>query len=353
MPLRASRIALVANATSACARSRSAAWRMRPTASVSRRSARGGSSMVANAVSARRSVSRSRATCRKVASAPPSTTARCTVLEPMSSTARRIAAASQVDRSRAPGRPRRASRATPPALLPARSRPAPRPGNRQLTRRSTGRRHVTSRPPCAHRIAAESCPAIHRLFTVCFAVGTRRSNAVALVTCAPCNGVERQERALLTRLGHRSGLAALVLAVALFAAACGGDDDGGGSGSGGGQNLSGSVKVSGSSTVEPITRAVAEKFSEDNPNVQISVEGPGTGDGFKLFCNGETDVSDASRQINDEEVAACQSKGIQYIELQVGIDGISVLTSKQDPQPACLSDADLYALLGPESQGFK
>ncbi|HKE98144.1 MAG TPA: phosphate ABC transporter substrate-binding protein PstS family protein [Actinomycetes bacterium] len=158
---------------------------------------------------------------------------------------------------------------------------------------------------------------------------------------------------MLTRLGHRSGLAALVLAVALFAAACGGDDDGGGSGSGGGQNLSGSVKVSGSSTVEPITRAVAEKFSEDNPNVQISVEGPGTGDGFKLFCNGETDVSDASRQINDEEVAACQSKGIQYIEMQVGIDGISVLTSKQDPQPACLSDADLYALLGPESQGFK
>jgi phosphate transport system substrate-binding protein len=157
---------------------------------------------------------------------------------------------------------------------------------------------------------------------------------------------------LLTRLGHRSGLAALVLTVALVAAACGGNDDGGGSGSGD-QNLSGSVKVSGSSTVEPITRVVAEKFAEDNPNVQIAVEGPGTGDGFKLFCNGETEISDASRPINDEEVAACQAKGIRFIELQVGVDGISVLTSQQNTGPACLNHGDLYALLGPESQGFK
>ena len=154
-----------------------------------------------------------------------------------------------------------------------------------------------------------------------------------------------------TKLRHRSGLAALVLAVALIAAACGGnDDEGGGSGS---ENLSGSIKISGSSTVEPITSLAAERFREQNPNVNISVDGPGTGDGFELFCNGETDISDASRAIDAEEVAACKAKNIEFIELQIGVDGLSVITSPQNSTVSGLNFADLYALFGPESQGVK
>ena len=86
--------------------------------------------------------------------------------------------------------------------------------------------------------------------------------------------------------------------------------------------VSGEVVISGSSTVEPISSAVAEGFSADNPDVSISVDGPGTGDGFELFCGGETDISDASRPIEDEEIAACEDAGINYIEIQIGLDGL-------------------------------
>jgi phosphate transport system substrate-binding protein len=113
---------------------------------------------------------------------------------------------------------------------------------------------------------------------------------------------------------------------------------------------SGQVVVSGSSTVEPITSLVGEKFSEENPDVAVRVDGPGTGDGFQLFCNGETDISDASRAIDEEEIAACQGNGIAYTELKVGIDGLSVITSK-DTKVNCLNFADLYALIGPQSEG--
>jgi phosphate transport system substrate-binding protein len=141
---------------------------------------------------------------------------------------------------------------------------------------------------------------------------------------------------------------ALVAAVALIGAACGGGDDTGG----GNPALTGNLFISGSSTVEPVTALVAELFNEENPGVPIDVAGPGTGDGFELFCNGETDISDASRPISDEEAQACASNGIEYVELEVAIDGMAVLTSPQNSAVACLSFADLYALLGPESQGF-
>jgi phosphate transport system substrate-binding protein len=121
---------------------------------------------------------------------------------------------------------------------------------------------------------------------------------------------------------------------------------------GGGGDLSGEVIVSGSSTVEPISARNAEKFAEENPDVAISVDGPGTGDGFEIFCAGQSDVSDASRPIAEEEIAACEEAGIEFIELTVGIDGLSVITSPENDQVECLSFADLYALLGPESTGF-
>ncbi len=119
-----------------------------------------------------------------------------------------------------------------------------------------------------------------------------------------------------------------------------------------GDGVTGSVFVSGSSTVEPITVLVAEQFAADNPGFDYTVEGPGTGDGFALFCNGETDISDASRAIKREEIDACAEAGIEYTEILVAYDGLAVITSSANDALHCLSFADLYALLGPESQGF-
>ena len=84
----------------------------------------------------------------------------------------------------------------------------------------------------------------------------------------------------------------------------------------------------------------------------MNIDGPGTGDGFELFCNGETDISDASRQIEQEEADACAANGIEYVELQIAYDGITVMTSPNNDAVECLSFADLYALIGPESEGF-
>jgi phosphate transport system substrate-binding protein len=116
--------------------------------------------------------------------------------------------------------------------------------------------------------------------------------------------------------------------------------------------VTGSINVSGSSTVEPISTGVAEALAASNPDFKYTIEGPGTGDGFKKFCAGETDISDASRKIKDEEAALCQAAGIDYTELKIAIDGISVLTSANNTAVTCLSFPDLYALIGPESTGF-
>ncbi|MEP7082660.1 MAG: substrate-binding domain-containing protein [Chloroflexota bacterium] len=123
-------------------------------------------------------------------------------------------------------------------------------------------------------------------------------------------------------------------------------------GSSGGGSGSGEIFVSGSSTVEPITNAVAEAFAAQSSGFEYTVEGPGTGDGFALFCNGETDISDASRAISEEEIAECEANGVAYAELLVAFDGLSVITSADNADVTCLSFLDLYALLGPESEGF-
>jgi phosphate transport system substrate-binding protein len=120
----------------------------------------------------------------------------------------------------------------------------------------------------------------------------------------------------------------------------------------GGGAVTGTINVSGSSTVEPISTGVAEALAASNPDFKYTIEGPGTGDGFKKFCAGETDISDASRKIKDEEAALCQAAGIDYTELGIAIDGLSILTSANNTAVSCLSFADLYALIGPESTGF-
>ena len=127
----------------------------------------------------------------------------------------------------------------------------------------------------------------------------------------------------------------------------------GSSGPGSAPAVNGSIAVSGSSTVEPISTGVAELLKESNPDFNYTIEGPGTGDGCKRFCAGKTDISDASRKIKDEEAATCTAAGIEYTELQIAYDGITVMTSPDNSAVECLSFADLYALVGPESQGFK
>ena len=120
-----------------------------------------------------------------------------------------------------------------------------------------------------------------------------------------------------------------------------------------GAAASGEVKITGSSTVEPITSLVAEDFSAENPDVSIRIDGPGTGDGFVLFCDteaGQWDATDASRAIEDEEVANCQTNNIAYTELNVGIDGLTLVANKAS-KIKCVDQAQIYAIFGPESAG--
>ena len=118
--------------------------------------------------------------------------------------------------------------------------------------------------------------------------------------------------------------------LALGIVACGEDDDetNAGGGSGGG-DLSGSIKIDGSSTVGPFAQAAAEAFQGQNPNVKVSVGTSGTGGGFEKFCAGETDISNASRPIkDDEEVPLCKKAGVNFKEIQVANDGIAIVTNK-------------------------
>ena len=115
----------------------------------------------------------------------------------------------------------------------------------------------------------------------------------------------------------------------------------------------GEIRITGSSTVEPITGLVGELFSGENPNVQIRVDGPGTGDGFELFCSaeaGQWDATDASRPIQDSEAADCRSNAINYTELTVGIDGLTLVVNKAS-KVKCVDQAQMYAIFGPESAG--
>jgi phosphate transport system substrate-binding protein len=150
------------------------------------------------------------------------------------------------------------------------------------------------------------------------------------------------------RRGRRAIAVAGPLMVALLGAACSG-----GSGAVAGGELAGTVEISGSSTVEPISTWVAEVFEDIEPGVQVNVDGPGTGDGFALFCDGQIDISDASRPIKDEESANCAANGVEFIELKVAIDGLAVITNAQHANVTCLGTDDLYALVGPESTGFR
>jgi phosphate transport system substrate-binding protein len=151
------------------------------------------------------------------------------------------------------------------------------------------------------------------------------------------------------RLVARWRYGALLLAVGMLAAACGGGNNDGGSADGGSQ-LSGTINIDGSSTVAPLSEAAAELFQEQNSGVRVTVGTSGTGGGFEKFCAGETDISDASRAIEADETAACESKGIKYEEVQVANDGLSVVVNNQNTWANCLTTAQLKKIWDKDSK---
>ncbi len=144
--------------------------------------------------------------------------------------------------------------------------------------------------------------------------------------------------------------AALVLALSLVVAACGGG--GGSQGGGGGEQVSGEIAIEGSSTVQPITQAAAELFREQNPDARISVGGAGTSDGFEAFCQGDTQISDASRPIDvAEEVPVCEENGVEFIEIPVAFDGISVVVDKRNGFATDVTSEELKTMWEPAAEG--
>ena len=145
-----------------------------------------------------------------------------------------------------------------------------------------------------------------------------------------------------------AALAALAISSALVLAACGGGSSSDSSASGD-SNLSGAVRIDGSSTVYPLSALAAEDFMAANPGVQVTVASSGTGGGFEKFCRGETDANDASRPIKDEEAAACAEAGIEYASLTVATDALTVVVNKENTWVTCLTVEELNKIWAPDS----
>jgi len=137
-------------------------------------------------------------------------------------------------------------------------------------------------------------------------------------------------------------LALLLLAVLL--AGCGGGRAGSSGEGTADSSLSGRIQLDGSSTVAPYATAAAEGFQGENSGVQITVGVSGTGGGFERFCRGETDISDASRKIEDDEVQACKAKGIDDVEVQVANDALTVVVNPENDWVDCLTVAQLETI---------
>jgi phosphate transport system substrate-binding protein len=147
---------------------------------------------------------------------------------------------------------------------------------------------------------------------------------------------------------------AMMASLAFVVAACGDDDEGGSdsaaSSGESSEELSGSIRIDGSSTVFPFAQAAAELFNEEQSGVQITVGQSGTGGGFEKFCAGETDISTASRPIDEEEeVPVCEKAGVEPGEVQVANDGIAIATNK-DLSIECMTVDQLKALWEPKSK---
>jgi phosphate transport system substrate-binding protein len=131
--------------------------------------------------------------------------------------------------------------------------------------------------------------------------------------------------------------------LAVGVAACGDDDD-----NGGGGDLSGSIRIDGSSTVAPLSEPMGELFNEENSGVNVTVGTSGTGGGFEKFCNGETDISDASRAIEPDEEKACASNGIDFEEVVVANDALTVVVNPDNPV-TCMTVDQVAAVYSPKA----
>ncbi len=153
----------------------------------------------------------------------------------------------------------------------------------------------------------------------------------------------------------RNWLAFSLAIIGLVAVACGGGDE---SPTSAGvtesdSKLSGDIEVDGSSTVFPISQAAAEEFRKEHSGVQIPVGISGTGGGFKRFVVGETDISNASRAIKDSERELAAENGVDFIELAVAFDGLSVIVNLDNDFAACMTTAELKKLWEPGSSVSK
>ncbi|WP_347401225.1 PstS family phosphate ABC transporter substrate-binding protein [Microbacterium esteraromaticum] len=146
---------------------------------------------------------------------------------------------------------------------------------------------------------------------------------------------------------------ALVVIGALALSACGGQAAGGDSGGSGdsASGLTGSVNTDGSSTVAPLTEAAADLFRDEETGVNVSVATSGTGGGFKTFCAGESDISNASRAIKDEEAAECEAAGVEYTEIIAANDGLSVIVNPENDWAEDLTIEQLNTIWAPEAEG--
>ncbi|MHA7263766.1 PstS family phosphate ABC transporter substrate-binding protein [Arthrobacter sp. TMN-37] len=151
-------------------------------------------------------------------------------------------------------------------------------------------------------------------------------------------------------LTRRAGVVSLAT-VALLLSGCGGQQDSAEGPAASGEAASGSVVADGSSTVAPLTEAAADMFRDVESGINVSVATSGTGGGFKAFCAGETDISNASRPIKDEEVAECETNGIDYTEVVMANDGLSVVVNPENDWADCLTVEQLATIWGPDSEG--
>ncbi|SEM97438.1 PstS family phosphate ABC transporter substrate-binding protein [Lihuaxuella thermophila] len=131
---------------------------------------------------------------------------------------------------------------------------------------------------------------------------------------------------------------------------CSSGQAGNGNQAGGDKQLTGSIRLDGSSTVYPISQAVAEEFMKENPGVKVTVAESGTGGGFKKWANGEIEISNASRPIKDEEKAAAKQKGIEPVEIPVAYDGIAVVVNKENKFVDSLTVEELKKIWEPNSK---
>lgn len=140
------------------------------------------------------------------------------------------------------------------------------------------------------------------------------------------------------------GIGASVL-LALSLAACGGDES-----TADEDGTSGSIAIDGSSTVAPLSEAAAELFMQEHPGVSVTVGTSGTGGGFEKFCRGETDISNASREIKEVEIQACEEAGVEYERIGVANDGLAVIVHPDNDFVSCLTVEELKSMWKPNAK---